>query len=55
VQPMLQWKTICIIYSECVFVALGIQHAIHVGHVFPVASPVPVYFYTLSIFEKKIY
>jgi hypothetical protein len=27
VQPLLQWKTISIMYCECVFVALGTQHA----------------------------
>ena len=28
--PLLQWKS-SIIYSECVFVALGIQHAKHMS------------------------
>jgi hypothetical protein len=30
-QPMLQWEN-SITYSECVFVALGIQHAMHMDH-----------------------
>jgi len=32
-QPLLQWKIKSITYSECVFVALGIQHAIHMCHI----------------------
>jgi len=32
-QPLLQWKSsIMSTYSECVFVALGIQHAIQMLH-----------------------
>jgi len=30
---IVQWITISITYSQCVFVALGIQHAMHVRHV----------------------
>jgi hypothetical protein len=32
VQPILQWKS-SITYSECVFVALGIVHAMHMCHI----------------------
>jgi hypothetical protein len=33
-QPLLQWEIKkSITYFECVFVALGIQHAIHVCHI----------------------
>jgi hypothetical protein len=28
VQPLLQWKTVSITYSECVFVALVFRHAV---------------------------
>jgi hypothetical protein len=38
VQPLLQWKTINIIYSECVFVALDTQHAMPRRH-FVVCGP----------------
>jgi hypothetical protein len=31
-QPLLQGKAISTTYSECVFVALGIQHAMRNGH-----------------------
>jgi hypothetical protein len=33
VQPLLQWKTINIRYSDYVFVALGIQHAMRMRYV----------------------
>jgi len=33
VQPLLQWKAIGITYSECVLVALVIQHATRMCHI----------------------
>jgi len=43
-------KAISITYSECVSVALGIQHAKHIHHTIlaPVACPALQYFSTLS-------
>jgi len=33
-QPLLQWKSnVTVTYSECVFVALGIRHAIRMSHI----------------------
>ena len=32
-QPLLYWIVISITYTEFVFVALGIQHAMRMGHV----------------------
>jgi len=48
-QKLLQWKkAMCITYSECVFAALGIQHAMRMRHVSSVAGPRLQYFSTLS-------
>ena len=59
------WKHCCsgiavrITYSECMFVALGIQHTMHMRHVLltSVACPTLPYFSTLSHkrqdFQKK--
>jgi hypothetical protein len=33
VQPLLQWKAVNIIYSACVFVALGIQNIMRIRHI----------------------
>jgi hypothetical protein len=32
-QPLLQWKTIIITHSECVFVALSKQYAMRMRHI----------------------
>jgi hypothetical protein len=41
-------KAISITYSECVFVALDIQHAMHMRHLESVACPAVQYISTLS-------
>jgi len=33
VQPLLQWKTVNIIYFEYVFVALGVQHVLRMRRI----------------------
>jgi len=33
VQPLFQWKSKNITYSACVFVALGVQHAMRLRHI----------------------
>jgi hypothetical protein len=54
-------KAVCIKYSECVFVALVIQHAKHMHFVIlsTVASPALLHFFTLShkwhSFKKNCY
>jgi len=49
VQPLWQWK-LSITYSDCVFLALGVQHALHMRHIIlsTVAFPALKYFSTLS-------
>ena len=49
-QPLLQWKSNNVTYSECVSVALGIQHAKRMRLIIlsSVACLVVPYFYTLS-------
>jgi len=46
-QPMLQWKTVSITYSECVFVALCIQHAMRMRRIVIYGCPAVQYFSTL--------
>jgi len=48
--PLLQWKALSIIYSECSFVALGIQHAMRVRHI---TSSVLWLFSTFSTLPQK--
>jgi hypothetical protein len=50
VQSLLQWKAISITYSECVFVALGIQHAMRMCRIIlsSVVCPALQYFSILS-------
>jgi hypothetical protein len=50
-KPCLHWKVISIIYSKCLSVALGIQHAMRMRRIIssPVACPaLPCIFSTLS-------
>ena len=48
-QPLLSWKTVSIIYSECVFVALVTQHAMHMRHIIICGPPDPaVFFHIIS-------
>ena len=47
-QPLLQWKAINITYSEGVFVALGIPHAMLMRHIVNCDLPGSIYFSTLS-------
>jgi hypothetical protein len=55
----LQWKATSTTYSESVFVALGIQYAMRMHHIFhlwpaPLCSMFPHYLANGTIFEKKI-
>jgi hypothetical protein len=58
VKPLLQWKAISITYSECVFVAVGIQHAVWLlnSHLWPGRLYITFPHYTINgiIFFKKI-
>ena len=57
-QPLLQLKAISITYSECVFVALVIRHAMCMRHIDICGLPGLQYFSTLSHkrrdFSKKV-
>jgi hypothetical protein len=52
-------KAISITYSECVFIALSIQHAMCIRHIFILVRPGLQYFSTLShkrhISRKKVF
>jgi len=49
VQPLLQWETISITYSESVFVALVIQHAMRMRRIVICGLPVSTkFFYIIS-------
>ena len=43
-QPMLQWKSKNISYSECDFVALVIQHAERMRHIVKCGACAPQYY-----------
>ena len=47
-QPLLQWKTKSITQCQCVFVALGIHHAMRMHHILSVSCPALQHFPTLS-------
>jgi hypothetical protein len=59
VQPLPQWDKIGITYSECVFVALGMQYAMRMHHIVTCGLSGSTVFSTLShkgtVFEKKNY
>jgi len=51
---MLQGKAISITYSECGFVAFGIQHAVHKYHIIICGLSGSKYFSTLSYKQHDI-
>jgi len=58
VQPLLLWKTVNITYSECVFVALDIHHAMRMRPIVICDLPglyniFPRYLINSTIFGKK--
>jgi len=68
VQPFFRVKAVIISYSECAFVSIGIQHAVHMRHISSVASAAVRFISTLfhklydfrgggggGIFLKKIF
>jgi len=46
-------KAISVTYSECVFVALGIQHVIPMRHIFVCALPLSTVFFHISHKRKN--
>jgi hypothetical protein len=58
--PWLQGKAMCITYSECVFVDLGIQNAMSMGRIFLCCLPgytiiLHIISYTARLLEKQSY
>jgi hypothetical protein len=53
VQPLLQWKVIRITYPECVFVALGIQHAMRMRQIVICSLPGSAIFFHITSYTAR--